>query len=387
MRFMSQSICGATLILAAGGAAAQSSVTLYGVADVFVQYLDNGGKHSYSERSGGSTGSLFGLKGSEDLGNGLKAVFDIENGFNINNGASFADSTAMFYRQSWVGLKHDSYGQLSFGRQYQPSFWAVYFTDPFRGNEVMSPLAAADLAGATDRSTLATQYVSGRTSNSIFYSSPDMRGVHLYAMYALPSTVTQPVPVRSGAMVDLAANYSGYGFYAGVGYQYQHGAQESAPLVPAAPTLITTFDLMGTEHFTGALAYRLGIVNFQFNYSYNRPKDAPAGAMVTVTPTVKLPLASLVHSYSILELGATIQATPADVIELAGIERDVRGVHDNTPGIEVGVDHSLSKRTSLYMRAGYLKNNGSANMSWPGVAGVASGSKQILAVLGMTHRF
>ncbi|GJH21809.1 porin [Caballeronia novacaledonica] len=384
---MSQSMCGATLLLAAGGAAAQSSVTLYGVADTFVQYLDNGGKHSYSVRSGGSTGSLFGLKGVEDLGNGLKAVFDLENGYNINNGAFFADSTAMFYRQSWVGLKHDTYGSLTFGRQYQPSFWAVYFTDPFRGNEVLSPLAAADLAGATDRSTLATQYVSGRTSNSIVYTSPDLRGVHVYAMYALPATVTQPVPVRSGAMLDVAANYSGYGFYAGVGYQYQHGAQETAPLVASAPGLLTTFDLMATEHFTGALAYRVGIVNFQFNYSYNRPKDPAPGAVVAITPAVQVPLASLVHSYSIMELGATIQATPEDVIAIAGIERNVRGVHDNTPGIEVGVDHSLSKRTSLYMRAGYLKNNGTANMSWPGVTAVASGSKQVIAVLGMTHRF
>lgn len=387
MRFMSQGMCGATLILAAGGAAAQSSVTLYGVADTFVQYLDNGGTHSYSVRSGGSTGSLFGLKGVEDLGNGLKAVFDLENGYNINNGAFFADSTAMFYRQSWVGLKHDTYGSLTFGRQYQPSFWAVYFTDPFRGNEVLSPLAAADLAGATDRSTLATQYVSGRTSNSIVYTSPDLRGAHVYAMYALPATVTQPVPVRSGAMLDVAANYSGYSFYAGVGYQYQHGAQETAPLVASAPGLLTTFDLMATEHFTGALAYRVGIVNFQFNYSYNRPKDPAPGAVVAITPAVQVPLASLVHSYSIMEFGATIQATPEDVIAIAGIERNVRGVHDNTPGIEVGVDHSLSKRTSLYMRAGYLKNNGSANMSWPGVSAVASGSKQVLAVLGMTHRF
>jgi predicted porin len=387
MRFMSQAMCGTTLILAAGGAAAQSSVTLYGVADTFVQYLDNGGTHSYSVRSGGSTGSLFGLKGAEDLGDGLKAVFDIENGYNINNGSFFADSTSMFYRQSWVGLKHDTYGSLTFGRQYQPSFWAVYFTDPFRGNEVMSPLAAADLAGATDRNTLATQYVSGRTSNSIVYTSPDMRGAHFYAMYALPSTATLPVPVQSGAMLDLAANYSGYGFYAGVGYQYQHGSRETAPLVPTAPTLLTSFDLMATEHYTGAIAYRLGIVNLQFNYSYNRPKDPAAGALVTITPAVRLPMASLVHSYSIMELGATIQATPADVIAIAGIERDVRGEHDNTPGVEIGVDHSLSKRTSLYMRAGYLKNNGSANMSWPGVAGVASGSKQILAVLGMTHRF
>lgn len=387
MRFRIQAICGAVLTLAAGGAAAQSSVTLYGVADTFVQYLDNGGVHSYSLRSGGSTGSLFGLKGTEDLGNGLTAVFDLENGYNINNGSFFADSTAMFYRQSWVGLKDDKYGQLTFGRQYQPSFWAVYFTDPFRGNEVLSPLAAADLAGATDKSTLATQYVSGRTSNSIVYISPDMRGVHLYAMYALAATVTQPVPVRSGNMLDVAANYSGYGFYAALGYQYQHGSQETAPLVPTAPSLLTTFNLVGTEHFTGALAYRIGIVNFQFNYSYNRPNDVPTGAVVAITPALKLPLEMLVHSYSIMEVGATIQATPADTIAIAGIERNVRGVHDNTAGVEVGADHNLSKRTSLYMRAGYLKNNGSANMSWPGVTGVAAGSKQILAVLGISHRF
>jgi predicted porin len=367
------------LILAAGGAAAQSSVTLYGVADTFVQYLHNGGNHSFSERSGGSTGSQFGLKGNEDLGNGLKAVFDVESGFNVNNGTLFADTTTLFYRQSWVGLKDDTYGALTFGRQYQPSFWAVYFSDPFRGNEVLSPLAAADLAGITDKATLATQYISGRTSNAIVYTSPDMRGVHVYAMYALPATVTQPLPVTSGNMLDLAANYSGYGFYAGLGYQFQHGAKETAPLVPAMPNLLTTFSLVATEHFTSALAYRWGIVNFQFNYSYNRAQDPAPGSLAAHLGTG--------HALSIAELGATIQATPADVIEIAGVQRNVRGTHDNTPGIELGIDHSISKRTSLYMRAGYMKNNGTATVSWPGVTVTAPGTKQILATLGMTHRF
>jgi general bacterial porin, GBP family len=387
MRLIRKSICGTGLLLAASGATAQSSVTLYGVADTFIQYLDNGGQHSYSERSGGSTGSQFGLKGSEELGGGFKAVFDVETGFNINNGTYFADTTTMFYRQSWVGLKSDAYGQLTFGRQYQPSFWAVYPTDPFRGNEVMSPLAAADLAGATDRATLATQYVAGRTSNSIVYISPDMRGAKLYAMYALASSTTQPIAVSSGNMLDLAVNYSGYGFYAALAYQFQHGGRETAPLVPSVPGLLTSFDLMSTEHYTGALAYRWGIVNFQANYSYNRSGDVPAGAVVSITPALKVPLSMFVHSYSIAELGATIQATPVDVVEIAGIQRQVRGTHDNSWGIEVGADHNISKRTSFYVRAGYMKNNGAANMSWPGVTGVVAGSKQVIGVLGMTHRF
>lgn len=403
MRLISKGALGASLVLTAGGAAAQSSVTLYGVVDVFGQYLNSGagtkagpgtayapGFHSFSERSGGSTGSLFGLRGSEDLGGGLKAVFDVENGFNVNNGSFFGDTTALFYRQSWVGLKHDDYGSLTFGRQYQPSFWAVYPTDPFRGNEVMSPIAAADLAGARDRATLATQYVSGRQSNSILYQSPDWRGVRVYGMYAFPVTVTQPIPSTSGNMLDVAVTYQGYGLYAALAYQFQHGGQETASLgqtAAGAPLPASTFNLVSTEHYTGALGYRIGIVNLQFNYSYNKVKNPATNALVTVPGVGPVgSLASLVHPYSIMEVGATIQATSADVVEIAGIYRNVRGANDNTPGIQIGADHSLSKRTSVYMRAGYMKNNGIANMSWPGIA-AADGSKQILGVVGMTHRF
>jgi GBP family porin len=157
MRLISQGICGATLVLAAGSAAAaDSSVTLYGVADTFVQYLDNGGNHSFSERSGGATGSLFGLKGDEDLGGGLTAQFDVETGFNINNGSLFADTNALFYRQAWVGLNDSKYGSLTMGRQYEPSFRVVYPTDPYRANEVLSPFSAAVLTVDRKRSRRST---------------------------------------------------------------------------------------------------------------------------------------------------------------------------------------------------------------------------------------
>ncbi|MFM0094631.1 porin [Paraburkholderia nemoris] len=371
MRFISQGICGATLILAAGSAAAQSSVTLYGVADTFVQYQNNGGAHSFAEKSGGSTGSRFGLNGKEDLGNGLRAIFDVESGFNIANGGFFVDSTALFYRQAWVGLSDEKYGSLTFGRQYAPTFWAVFPTDPYRGDETLSPLAAA--AATADRKTLATQTASARTSNSIVYQSPVVGGLKLYAMYGLTATVTQPVPETVGNTLDLAATYSGYGFYAGLAYQNQHPGTETIPGLPSA------LNLLGTEHFTGALAYRIGIVNFQFNYAYNRSKDAPAKSLAATLGAA--------HSFSVAELGATIQATPADTIEIAGIERNVRGVHDNTPGIQIGIDHNLSKRTEIYMRAGYMKNNGSATMSWPGTTVTGIDTSQTIVAVGMAHRF
>lgn len=372
MRLISQGICGATLVLAAGSAAAAGSgVMLYGVADTFVQYLDNGGQHSYSERSGGSTGSLFGLKGDEDLGGGLKAQFDVETGFNLNTGGLFADTSALFYRQAWVGLNHATYGSLSFGRQYEPSFRIVYPSDPFRVNEVASPFSADVLA--VDRNTLSTQYDSGRASNSILYQSPNMRGFQLYGMYAFSSTVSQPVPETTGNMLNVAMRYSGYGFYAGLAYVNQHAGQETIATLPAP------LSLLGTEHFIGALGYQLGIVNFQFNYSYNRSKDPAPGSLAARLGTA--------HSLSIAELGATIQVSAADVIQIAATERNVRGTHDNTPGIEIGAEHEISKRTSFYMRAGYMKNNGTATVSWPGVTVSEPGTKQVLATLGMTHRF
>ncbi|TDN67424.1 putative porin [Paraburkholderia sp. BL10I2N1] len=371
MRAISRGICGATLVLAAGHAVAQSSVTLYGVVDVFGQYLNNGGTHSFSERSGGSTASLLGFKGSEDLGRGLTAEFDLESGFNVNNGTFFADSNALFYRQAWIGLSHADFGSLSFGRQYQPSFKVAYAVDPFRINEVISPLAAAVLA--IDRNTLSTQYATGRTSNSVNYQSPNLGGFTFNAMYAFSATVTQPLPSTSGNFLDVSATYSNYGLFAGFGYQYQHAGQLSFPGLPGR------LDLVGTAHYTGAFAYRFGIVNLQFAYLYVQPKDAAPGSFAARLGTV--------HSVSIVQVGATIQATSQDAIQIAVIERNVRGSHDNTPGIQVGADHSLSKRTSVYMRAGYMKNNGSATTSWPGITVTEPNASQTLVLMGVTHRF
>ncbi|WP_322045825.1 porin [Paraburkholderia sp. J67] len=371
MRFCRKGMCGVALFLAAAGANAQSSVTLYGVADTFVQFLNNGGKQSWSERGGGGTPSLFGFKGSEDLGRGLKAVFNLESGFNMNNGTAFADTGAMFYRQSWVGLAHEKYGTLTFGRQYQPTFWILYPSEPFRANEVLSPLAAA--GNVVDRNTIGMQTSGGRSSNSVVYKSPNLSGFQLWAMYAFQSSVTQPAPQTNGNMIDIAASYTGYGLYAGLAYQYQHPGTKT---LASLPSILNT---VGTEHFNSALAYRFGIVNLQFIYGYHRPKNDDSSALATRL--------SAVHPYSAMQAGATIQATSADVIEFVALQRSVRGVHDNVLALQLGIDHSLSKRTAIYARAGYMKNNGTSTMSWTGVGVTAPGTKQTLAVVGMTQRF
>ena len=365
-------LCGVALAMAAGSAAAaDSSVTLYGVADTYMEYLDNGGAHSIAEHSGGSSGSMIGFKGNEDLGGGLTAQFDLETAFNLNNGGLFADTTTLFYRQAWVGLKDDTYGSLTMGRQYDTGFRTVYPTEPFYVNEVLSPFSAMVLA--VDRKTLSTQYDPGRLSNSVLYQTPRFGGVQAYAMYSFAATVTQPVPATSGNSLGVGVNYVGAGLYAGLAYLNQHPGTETIAGLP------TSLSLLSTEHFIGALGYRFGIVNVQFNYSYQRADDPAARSLAAVLGTA--------HSLSIVELGTTIQATANDAIELAALYRDVRGAHDNTPGFEIGVDHSISKRTSLYARAGYMKNNGTATVSWPGVSVSEPGTNQAMATIGMTHRF
>lgn len=364
--------CGIALTLASNAAVADDSrVTLYGVADMYFQYLGNGGAHSFSEKSSGASMSRFGMTGTEDLGGGLQANFVLENGFNLNNGSLYLDSTAMFVRQSWVGLQHERYGSLTFGRQYGPGFYLAYPTDPFGLNDATSPLSA--FASAIDRRTLATQYDTGRTSNSVLYQSPVFGGWRLRAMYAFASTVTQPLPQTSGNEFGVVLTYSGNGLYAGVGYGNQRSGRLSFPGLPAQ------LDMPSAQYFGAALAYRWGIVNLQANYTYNRPDDASPGSL-----TARLGSA---HSYSVAEVGATIMATPLDSIEIAVVERNVRGAHDNAIGAQIGVDHYLSKRTSIYARAGWIKNNGSSTASWTGVAVSSPSTSQVLAGVGITHKF
>lgn len=372
MRLGKHEVYGIAMALVAGSAAAtESSVTLYGVADTYLQYLDNGGVHTIAERSGGSTGSLVGLKGVEDLGGGTTAQFNVESGFNLNNGSLYADTTTLFYRQAWVGLKDEKYGSLTLGRQYDAAFRVIYPTEPFSLNETLSPFSAMVLA--VDRNTLSTQYDPGRFSNSVLYQTPKIGGVTLYGEYAFAATVTQPVPATSGNSLSVGITYTGTSLYAGFGYVNQHPGTETIATLPAAVPLLST------EHFIGALGYHFGIVNLTFNYSYARAADPAAHSLAAVLGTA--------HSGSLAELGATIQATPVDSVTLAALYRNVRGAHDNTPGFEIGVDHWISKRTSFYSRVGYLKNNGTATVSWPGVSVTEPATNQFMAAFGMTHRF
>ncbi len=88
--------------LAAPSAFAQSSVTLYGVLDEGIDYTNNAGRGAVWEMASGyAQGSRWGLKGSEDLGGGMKAVFQLENGFDVSSGR-LGQGGRMFGRQAYA---------------------------------------------------------------------------------------------------------------------------------------------------------------------------------------------------------------------------------------------------------------------------------------------
>ncbi|MGE8487927.1 MAG: porin, partial [Paraburkholderia nemoris] len=122
---------GLTAICATTGAWAQSSVTLYGSLDAGIAYISNAGGHSkWIEEQGNMQPDRWGLKGVEDLGGGLKTVFQLENGFYTNTGA-FAKAGTLFNRQAFVGLSSDQFGTVTLGHQTPFSF------------DVLGPLSTA----------------------------------------------------------------------------------------------------------------------------------------------------------------------------------------------------------------------------------------------------
>jgi predicted porin len=192
--------------LAAASAHAQSSVTLYGVADDAIAYVNNqkGSSNVYLAQ-GNLYASKFGLRGNEDLGGGTSAIFDLQAGYNLNTGAA-STSGLLFNRQSYVGMQNKTYGTLTMGRQYTPYLLFV------------GPLASSNwLTGATgahpgDYDGLDTTV---RINNAVTYTSPTYYGLSASALYGLSGIAGSPGKGQtfSGAIryasgpIGLAAGY------------------------------------------------------------------------------------------------------------------------------------------------------------------------------------
>lgn len=205
----------AALCALAAPVAAQSSVQVYGVLDGGLQYVNYadlngvGQDSSFGLASGTFYGNRFGLRGSEELGGGLKAIFALESGFNLDTGRQ-SEAGNLFSRQAYLGLE-SRLGKVAMGRLAGLSsaygdFDMTWQMDPFEGG-----------MGDAGLSAFPMPY---NLNNAVVYRSPDMKGLIVSAMYSFEANGQEkPGTDNNTRYAGVGANYAVGALWTGLTYE------------------------------------------------------------------------------------------------------------------------------------------------------------------------
>jgi predicted porin len=388
MKRIALSTLSLSLLGAASVAHAQSSVTLYGTIDTAITYVHNasGNQNLWSvgnASNGDLSGTRWGLKGQEDLGSGLKAIFQLENGFNPSTGA-LGQGSRLFGRQAFVGLSGDQYGTVTIGRQYDPLVDMVQgiTADNYFGSAFATP-------GDVDNYDN-----SSRTNNAVKYVSPVYSGLQVEGMYAFGGVAGQ---TGSGQTWSAAATYNNGPFSLAAGYFVaDNPSVTGAQRTTWGGTSDGTFDgsLINLGYQTAksiniarvAGQYVAGPFTFGLSYSNSQYK---ADAQSAFASTEKYNTGNGFLNY---------QATPA---MLVGVGYSYTKSSGDTGAsynqVSVGADYNLSKRTDVYLVGAYSHASGDTlNADGTAVVGAQASvgsygyggtSTQELVSVGLRHKF
>jgi predicted porin len=255
-----KAIFGGALILSCGMAQAQSSVTLYGVVDGGLLYTNKTANPTTFHNEGaqismidsGSEPSQFGVKGTEDLGGGLKAEFDLESGIDIANGG-YNDSNGNFFgRQAWVALD-GNYGQLKAGLQFSPFFLALADSDP-RGMSQFGSSLIIDV----DNATLTGIF----NSNAVSYTSPTIAGFQGSVMLALGGEAGD---FQAGRQYSASLKYDNGGLMVNASI-YDGNSGGTAPI---GSTVGIEGRTVGVAYTFGGLTAKASFVNYKVAGQFN----------------------------------------------------------------------------------------------------------------------
>jgi len=369
-------------------ASAQSStsVTLYGVVDTAVEYVsgiwDGSEKHSsfHFTNLTSSWPSHWGLRGTEDLGNGLKAVFTLESGFNPGTGTS-GQGGRLFGRQAFVGLAGD-WGQLAFGRQY---------------NMLMRSMLGADILGpnAYGMGTLDSYIPNARADNAITYMG-NFSGFKVGAIWSrgrdnVPAAGPGTGPASTGCGVDYTDNsacgawgamlgYDAANWGIAAGYDSINGQGDGTAANPTTNwNGLTRDDKDRRWNINGYVKFgdaKVGLIYL------NRKNDAGISNFGT----------QLGDRSDLWTLNASYQVSPA--VKLDGSVNYMRfkdAAESSKAWYYVArATYSLSKRTSVYTSVAYMNNRGLSNFSAAGgTAGLRAenGGNSTAVMAGLRHNF
>jgi predicted porin len=336
---MKKSLVALAAFATIGAAYAQSSVTLFGIVDAgYARVTGNGASRSGMTNSGLNS-SRFGMRGSEDLGGGLKANFWLEGQLTNDDGNA---AGLNFQRRSTVGLS-GGFGEVKLGREYAPTFWNTTVFDPFGTNGI----------GAANSPGLLGSPV--RNNNSITYLLPGGLG-GLYGEYQM----------AFGEQASNAAN-SKQGNYSGLRVGYRQGPLNAAFASGKLKGATAAADV-SVSNF-GA-SYNLRFVNLMFGTGSEK---TGAGAKTKYT-----------------EFGA-VAPMGAGEIRAAYSRYDVSASNNDWNKFALGYGHNLSKRTQVYGTYAKVSNKGAAtrSVSNNGVAAIAAapGGGSTGIEFGVRHSF
>ncbi|BAN26342.1 porin [Caballeronia insecticola] len=382
---MKKAIVVAISALAATTAAhAQTSVTLYGLIDVGLMYTNNverGTSHGplYQATSGEINGSRFGLRGSEDLGGGLHAIFLLENGFNAQNG-KLGQNNRLFGRQAYVGLASEQFGAVTLGRQYD---FVTDFVAPLSG--VAATFGDTGFAHPFDNDTFDHTL---RINNAIKFTSVDYHGLKFGGMYGFSNSPS----FADNRAYSVGLTYAVGHLNVAVAYLQFNGSDSASGTAGAVDPAespsngVGGFEIGADVQRTVAAAanYTYGAAVFGFAYSHSQFQNTHAFG--SNNGTLIFDNYEISGKYAVTQtfnLGASYTYTDGHLTQSATFGSDPKWSQINLQAI-----YSLSKRTDVYAEAMYQHAIGHGYVAFVSNSGGASStSNQVVGTVGMRTRF
>lgn len=366
-----KTLAAAALLGAFAGSAVAADVTLYGVVDYGLQYThvdsdkaNTDAVDNFQLSSGNQSGARFGLKGSEDLGNGVKAGFHLENGFSADTG-SLAQNSRLFGREARLYV-NGAFGEVAFGRM--GTLGSANGTYGLLGN--LSPFGAS-WVGAVEYSTY---YVGGiRADNTVTYKTPTFAGVTVYAQYSFETNTKQEENLKAtegkasaNRYYALGATYKAAGFdLAAVvdSYNWSSTFTSDDPDLDDGLTVTLggsydfevakvflsgqSFDNMIGNDKYGTKAANAGKSDSFYSFSGYFGDQNPIEGYA-LQAGVSAPVAGGTAMFAVGYTDAEQVKTPEGSTDKAEFKR---------LGASVGYTYSLSKRTNVYGVAAYYRDS------------------------------
>ncbi|XHO76683.1 hypothetical protein BCC0238_006258 [Burkholderia gladioli] len=321
-------------------------MTLYGLIDTGISYVNHsavgttGSAKRFKYDDGVAQGTRWGLRGSEDLGSGLKAIFLLENGFNTGTGA-INQGGAMFGRQAYVGLSKNGIGSLTFGRQYT-------FSTDVLGNQYSAGTNTVAGNYAYHINDF-DQLVNSRINNAVKFSSANFSGRHLRCPVRLLEPGRRVQRLGAGERLDrflaclqLRPELRGGRLLDRRGLHRHQLPERRSPF----PTSIANVAAGGTGGGKDLRTFGVG----------TRYQLANAALFALYTNTRIEALNGATTALDAVDVGGRYNFTPALA---GGLAYTYTRMHDAFGGhwnqVDASLDYALSKRTDVYLLAIYQK--------------------------------